>query len=50
MLPMAMIIPVGLFWFGWASTPSPGQRKVVANIPIGSGIFCYLAAGAELSR
>lgn len=45
MITMAMIFPVGLFWFGWASTPTPGQRKVVAGIPIGSSIFVIWLQG-----
>ncbi|KAJ5885931.1 Major facilitator superfamily domain general substrate transporter [Penicillium subrubescens] len=34
-MPMAVLFPAGLFWFGWSSNPSvPWTAQVVAGVPI----------------
>lgn len=46
MMPMAVLFPAGLFWFGWTSNPSvPWPAQVVAGIPIGAGILVIWLQG-----
>lgn len=46
MMPMAILFPAGLFWFGWTSNPSvPWPAQVVAGVPIGAGILVIWLQG-----
>jgi hypothetical protein len=45
-MPMAVLFPAGLFWFGWSSNPSvPWTAQVVAGVPIGAGILVIWLQG-----
>ena len=42
----AVVLPVGLFWFAWTSSPHiTWVPQVLAGIPIGFGIYCIFLQG-----
>lgn len=46
MMPMAVLFPASLFWFGWTANPSvPWPAQVVAGVPIGAGILVIWLQG-----
>lgn len=46
MMIAAVLLPGGLFWFGWTSDPSVSWvARVFAGIPIGCGIFVIFMQG-----
>ncbi|OOF98379.1 hypothetical protein ASPCADRAFT_164889 [Aspergillus carbonarius ITEM 5010] len=46
MMIASVMLPAGLFWFGWTSHPStPWGAQVVAGIPIGMGILVIFMQG-----
>ncbi|KAJ5488656.1 Citrinin biosynthesis cluster MFS transporter mrr1 [Penicillium diatomitis] len=46
MMIASVLLPIGLFWFGWTSDPSvPWGAQVVAGIPIGLGILVIFMQG-----
>ena len=46
MIIASILLPAGLFWFGWTSDPNlPWAPQVVAGIPIGMGILVIFMQG-----
>ncbi|OGM46807.1 hypothetical protein ABOM_005028 [Aspergillus bombycis] len=46
MMIAAVLLPAGLFWFGWTSDPAvPWGIQVIAGIPIGCGILVIFMQG-----
>lgn len=42
----AILLPVGLFWFAWTSSPQvPWPAQVLSGIPIGAGIMLNILSG-----
>lgn len=42
----AVLLPIGLFWFGWTSHPgTPWPAQVVAGIPVGAAMFVIFIQG-----
>ena len=46
MIPASILLPAGLFWFGWTSHPSVHWApQVIAGVPIGFGILVIFMQG-----
>lgn len=46
MIAGAVLLPIGLFWFGWTSHPgTPWPAQVVAGIPVGAAMFVIFIQG-----